>query len=143
MNIKTIEHLFNKITIKNDTSLDDNVRLLYYCGKIELILQEILDHQDDIKDGVLAFKYSDLLEYCFKALKEENIDFNVIFNNPQEEYILPDTAIYSLMEYSIKKFENPRIKIYNDEFIGIIKNIIQEIAASKVFTNIINHTKWI
>lgn len=125
MILPKIQLLYNSINIFEDT-IDYKYKLIYYCGKIEKILQELLETDDDINKSNLNDKYSELLTYCLKVLKHENVNLIDIYEGPRQ-YLLTNTDVYSLMEYSIKKFDAPTKYIYDKQFKSIIKSIIDQI----------------
>ena len=140
MILDKIKPLYENIDLLKDP-IDLKYKLIYYCAKIEQILQELLDANENINKVTLEYKYSELLEYCFKTLKHENGDLDEIFSE-HRDYTLTNTNIYSLMEYSVKKFDKPLLGVYNKQFKSILKSIITQIVESEHFENILKQIKW-
>ncbi len=136
-----IKPLYENINILKD-SIDPKYRLIYYCGKVEQILQELLDTSETANKITLEYKYSELLEHCFKILKHEKEDLDKMYSESRD-YTLTSTNVYSLMEYSIRKFDKPQLRIYDRQFKSILKNIITQIVESEHFENILKHVRWI
>lgn len=117
---------------------DDNIKLLYYCAKIEKILQDIIDTDAHDSEAIIEYNYYQLLQYCIKILKNEKIDIDTL--NMDRAAEIYDDDIYILMVYAVNKLEYPNRYIYDKSFKQTIKSIIFQIMTSSLFNSIKNKT---
>lgn len=139
-----LTNLEEKLSKKEiDTHILPSFRLIYFCNKIQKTLQDIINVKlisNITYDVFLEKPYEDLLLYCLMCLKVNNTPLENVLSPTIDK--LDDGEIYTLSEYSVKKYDNPLETIDDTDFKRVLKSIITDVSESVYFYRIIRKEPW-
>ncbi len=119
------------------------LKLVYSCAKIQQALQDCIDAswlaQGDY-NSFLERPYETLLLHSLECLKLENISLKSLLDGYASK--LDDQEVFTLSEYSIRRFEFPESKVSAINFKDILRSIISNIIDSEQFDIVIKKIKW-